>query len=143
MGYAQGLEPPKPSLPAAERSAGRGCAVVVVEQAVGDEAALRVQGPAGPAQQDLTAGTHLPGARPGPELLPQGTRLLLGPPGALPGQTPALLLRRLAPSLRAGTDTQVTSWEKHRRVTSWKGHREVTRWEGHTEVTSCNRHSER
>lgn len=96
---------PQPFPPPAERSAGQGCAVVVVEQAVGDEASLRVQGPAGPAEQDLTARTH-PRALPGPELLPQGTRLLPGPPGALPGQTPALVLRQLAPSLRAGRGTQ-------------------------------------
>lgn len=105
LGRAQVLEGPQISIPAAERSAGQGCGVVVVEQAVGDEAALRVQRPAGPAQQDLTARTHLPGALPGPEL-PQRARLLLRPPGAPPVQTPALVLGRLAPALRAATGTQ-------------------------------------
>lgn len=56
--------------------------VVVVEQAVSDEAALRVQGPALPAQEDLAFRTHLPGVR-----LPQGTRFLprrLQPLGTFP-----------------------------------------------------------
>lgn len=93
--------------PSAERSAGQGCGVVVVQQAVGDEAALRVQGPAGPAQADLAAPTHLPGELQGPEL-PQGARLLpsrLLPP-AFPGQAPPRLLSELAPSLGAATGTE-------------------------------------
>lgn len=86
----------------AARSAGQGCAVVVVEQAVCDEGALRVQGAAGPAEQDLAARTHPPAAPRGCGLR-QRARLLLpaGPPAALPVPAPPLLLGQRAAPLGA------------------------------------------